>query len=47
MVGSAIARNLNEDGYNNLVFTPFPPFDLTDQHAVADFFEKKSQSMFF
>ncbi len=39
MVGSAITRKLKESGYNNFVFTPYPPFDLTDQHVVADFFE--------
>jgi len=39
MVGGAITRNLKENGYKNLVFTPFPPFDLTDQRTVAVFFE--------
>jgi GDP-L-fucose synthase len=38
MVGSAIHRNLIEKGYKNFVFTPFPPYDLTDQKTVADFF---------
>ena len=41
MVGSAIHRNLIEKGYNNFVFTPFPPYDLTNQKTVADFFEKE------
>jgi GDP-L-fucose synthase len=41
MVGSAIARNLIASGYSNLVYTPFPPFDLTDQQTVAGFFEKE------
>lgn len=41
MVGSAITRNLTDCGYTNLVFTPFPPFDLTDQKTVAGFFESE------
>jgi GDP-L-fucose synthase len=39
MVGSAITRNLTENGYSNLVFSPFPPYDLTDQKIVAGFLE--------
>jgi GDP-L-fucose synthase len=41
MVGSAITRCLREDGFLNLVFTPYPEYDLTDQQTVADFFDKK------
>ncbi len=41
MVGSAITRNLTGKGYTNLVFTPYPPFDLTDQKIVAGFFDKE------
>jgi len=41
MVGSAIHRNLMAKGYSNFVYTPFPPYDLTDQKTVADFFEKE------
>jgi GDP-L-fucose synthase len=41
MVGSAIARNLTERGYTNLVYSSYPPFDLTDQKIVAGFFEKE------
>ena len=41
MVGSAITRNLTDSGYTNLVFSPYPPYDLTDQKIVADFFEKE------
>ena len=47
MVGSAITRNLNAQGYTNLVFTPFPPFDLTNQQIVADFFEKEKPEYVF
>ncbi len=41
MVGSAITRNLSESGYHNLVFSLFPPYDLTDQQIVTDFFRKE------
>lgn len=41
MVGSAITRNLIASGYTNLVFTPFPEYDLTNQQTVAGFFEKE------
>lgn len=41
MVGSAIARNLISAGYSNLVYSPFPPYDLTNQQIVADFFQKE------
>ena len=41
MVGSAIVRNLISKGYNNLVFSPSPEFDLTDQKCVIDFFKKE------
>lgn len=47
MVGSAITRKLREDGYENLIFTPYPPFDLTDQHVVADFFRKEKPEYVF
>jgi GDP-L-fucose synthase len=41
MVGSAITRNLTGNGYTNLVFSQYPPYDLTDQKIVADFFERE------
>jgi GDP-L-fucose synthase len=47
MVGSAIHRNLIEKGYKSFVFTPFPPYDLTDQKTVADFFEKEKPEYVF
>jgi GDP-L-fucose synthase len=40
MVGSAITRNLAAKGYTNLVFSPYPPYNLIDQRIVAGFFEK-------
>jgi GDP-L-fucose synthase len=47
MVGSAITRRLIADGYDNLVFTPYPPYDLTDQKIVADFFDKEKPEYVF
>ena len=47
MVGSAITRNLISDGFKNFVYTPFPPYDLTDQKTVADFFEKEKPEFVF
>ncbi len=41
MVGSAIVRNLTGKGFTNLVYSPFPPFDLTNQKIVGEFFEKE------
>ena len=41
MVGSAITRTLSAQGYSNLVYSTYPPYDLTDQKLVADFFEKE------
>jgi GDP-L-fucose synthase len=39
MVGSAINRTLISQGYSNLIYTPYPPFDLTDQKIVSEFFK--------
>ena len=47
MVGSAITRHLLSLGYTNLVFTPYPAFDLTDQKTVADFFKKEKPEYVF
>jgi GDP-L-fucose synthase len=47
MVGSAICRRLAELGYNNQVFTPFPPYDLTNQKIVGDFFAKEKPEYVF
>ncbi len=41
MVGSAILGNLQNRGFTNFVFTPYPEFDLTDQKTVQDFFQKE------
>ena len=47
MVGSAIARNLTSLGYTNHVYTPYPPFDLTNQQVVADFFTREKPEYVF
>lgn len=47
MVGSAITRNLIAKGYSNLIFTPFPPYDLTNQMVVAEFFKKEKPEYVF
>jgi GDP-L-fucose synthase len=47
MVGSAIVRNLTYNGYANLVYSPFPLFDLTNQSIVAEFFEKEKPEYVF
>ena len=41
MVGSAIARKLNDLGFTNLVFRAHADLDLTNQAAVAEFFSKE------
>jgi len=38
MVGSAITRELQKQGYTNFLFREFQELDLTNQQAVADFF---------
>jgi GDP-L-fucose synthase len=41
LVGSAITRQLESRGFNNLIQKTSSQLDLTDQHAVKDFFNKK------
>ena len=47
LVGSAIVRKLKAEGYDNLVFTPFPKYDLTNQKQVNDFFAKEKPEYVF
>ncbi len=47
MVGSAISRNLTVKGYTNQVYSPYPPFDLTNQNIVGEFFEKEKPEYVF
>jgi len=39
MVGSAIWRNFNDNGYNNLIGCSSKELDLRNQKEVLDFFE--------
>ncbi len=39
LVGSAIVKNLESKGYTNLIYRTHEELDLTDQQAVAKFFE--------
>ncbi|MDD5202679.1 MAG: GDP-L-fucose synthase [Sulfurimonas sp.] len=41
LVGSAIVKNLREKGYTNLVYRTHHELDLTNQNAVAEFFESE------
>ena len=41
MVGSALARILRKEGYNNIVTRTSSELDLRNQQAVNDFFEKE------
>jgi len=47
LVGSAIVRKLLSEGCNNLVFTPFPKYDLRNQQQVNDFFAKEKPEYVF
>ena len=41
MVGSAITRRLQKDGFNNIVARTSAELDLKDQAAVRDFFQQE------
>jgi GDP-L-fucose synthase len=47
LVGSAIVRNLEKNGFDNLVFRTFRELDLTDQKATAEFFDKEKPEYVF
>jgi len=47
LVGSAIVRKLQSDGYTNLIFTPYPEYDLRNQQQVEDFFQKEKPEYVF
>jgi GDP-L-fucose synthase len=47
MVGSAIVRNLEKRGYNNLVFRTSKELDLTNQKAVTEFFKEEKPNFVF
>lgn len=47
MVGSAILRALQKEGYTNIVFKTSKELDLTNQNAVKDFFEAQKPDYVF
>ena len=47
MVGSAIVRELERQGYTNIITRTHKELDLCRQDAVEDFLQRKSQSMYF
>jgi GDP-L-fucose synthase len=47
MVGSAIVRRLQADGYTNLIMRTSSELDLRNQEAVADFFEEEKPEYVF
>ena len=47
MVGSAIARKLNTEGYTNLIFRTSKELDLRNQQAVKDFFQSEKPEYVF
>ena len=47
LVGSALVRQLKEQGYKNLVLKTRSELDLLDQKATAYFFEKEKPEYVF
>ncbi len=47
MVGSAIFRKLEKEGYTNLLLRTSSELDLREQHAVSDFFLKEKPEYVF
>ncbi len=47
LVGSAITRKLQAEGYSNLIFRTFEELDLMDQVATAKFFETEKPEYVF
>ena len=47
MVGSALIRRLQKDGYNNIIFRTSKELDLRDQKAVNTFFETEKPDYVF
>ena len=46
LVGSAILRRLESEGYKNIIHKPEKSWDLTRQSAVEAFFEKENPRCF-
>jgi len=47
LVGSAIMRKLESEGYSNIITRTFEELDLTDQKATWEFFEKERPEYVF
>lgn len=47
MVGSAIVRRLNQDGFNSVIVRSSKELDLRDQLAVKEFFDKEKPDYVF
>src|ERR1051326_3016647 len=47
MVGSAIHRRLQKEGYTNFVLRPSSLLDLRDQASMKDFFESETPDYVF
>jgi len=47
LVGSAIVKNLTKKGYTNIITRTHQELDLTNQQAVADFFEQERPEYVF
>ncbi len=47
MVGSAIIRRLEQEGFNNFISRTSSELDLSEQQAVRDFFEKERPKFVF
>jgi len=41
LVGSALVRKFTAEGYYNLIYTPWPEYDLRNQKQTNDFFERE------
>lgn len=47
LVGSSIVRRLNREGFYNIIMRSHAELDLTDQHAVNDFFRMEKPDYVF
>ena len=47
MVGSAIIRNLQQQGYTNFLTRTHQELDLTNQAAVATFFQEEKPTQVY
>ena len=47
MVGSAIVRKLQDEGYSNILVRSSKELDLRNQHLVEDFFQSENPDYVF